>query len=114
MRAPEYDPKMDLVAVAPDRRLAAYCTCTVHTQENERTGKREGSTDPVATHPDSQRLGLARALLLTGLALLKARGMETVRLGTSGENVAMQRAAEAAGFRIESTVLWLRIVPDYL
>ncbi len=108
MHAPEYDPTMDLVAVAPDGRLAAYCTCTVHAAENERTGKREGSTDPVATHPAFQRLGLARALLLTGLALLKARGMETGWLGTSGANVGMQRAAEAAGFRVETIVLWFQ------
>jgi GNAT superfamily N-acetyltransferase len=68
--------------------------------------RNEGYTDPVATHPAFQRRGLARALLLTGLCLLKQRGVNTVVLGTSSENVAMQQVANSVGFRVQSTMLW--------
>lgn len=106
MRALEYDPALDLLAVAPDGRLAAYCMCSISQEENRRSGRNEGSTDPVATHPDFQGQGLAKALLLTGLHRLKQRGIETAVLGTSSENVAMQRVAQAVGFRVKTTTLW--------
>ena len=106
MRVPDYDLELDLLAVAPDGRLAAYCMVSISQEENLRTGRNEGYTDPVATHPDFQRRGLAKALLLTGLHTLQQRGMDMALLGTSGDNVAMQRTAEAVGFRVQSTTLW--------
>ena len=60
----------------------------------------------MATHPEYQGRGLAKALLLTGLRLLRERGLETALMGTSSENEKMQRAAEAVGFRVESTRVW--------
>jgi len=106
MQTPEYDPALDLVAIAPDGRLAAYCMCHISQEENARTGRNEGWTDPVATHPDFQRRGLARALLLTGLHLLKQRGVETAVMGTGGENVAMQDTARSVGFDVQWRKFW--------
>jgi ribosomal protein S18 acetylase RimI-like enzyme len=106
MHTPEYDPELDLVAVAPDGALAAYCFCQISQQENARTGRNEGYTDPVATHPNFQRRGLARALLLTGLHLLKQKGAQFAALGTSSENIAMQHTATSVGFGVQSTRLW--------
>jgi ribosomal protein S18 acetylase RimI-like enzyme len=100
MNTSEYYPSLDLVAIAPDRTIAAYCTCSAN-EENK-----EGSTDTVATHPRFQRMGLARALLLTGLQLLKERGIEMAGLGTSGDNIAMQKTAESVGFVTKYRVLW--------
>lgn len=99
MNSSEYDPSLDLVVIAPDDSIAAYCTCSVNANG-------EGYTDPVATHPRFQRLGLAKALLLKGMQLLKERGMESASLGTSGTNIAMQKTAEAVGFRLEHKTLW--------
>ena len=56
--------------------------------------------------PDFQQQGLARALLLTGFHKLKQRGIDTAVLGTSSENIAMQRTAQAVGFRVQFTKLW--------
>lgn len=100
MNTSEYDPSLDLLVVAPDGIVAAYCTCSVNDQT------KVGFTDPVATHPHYQRKGLARALLLTGMKLLKERGMESAHLGTSGDNIAMQRTAESVGFLVEYRTLW--------
>jgi mycothiol synthase len=106
MRSPEYDPVLDLVVIAPDDRFAAYCTCSIQSVENKRYGMKIGHTDPVAVHPDFQRQGLARALLLKGVQLLKDRGMDMAKLSTSSDNLAMQRAAESAGFRVYSKRIW--------
>lgn len=106
MRAPEYDPELDLVVVAPDGTLATYVFCSISQEENALTGRRDGYTDPVATHPAFQRRGLTRALLLTGLRLLKERGVETARLGTGSWNTAMQQTAKSVGFRVQSTTIF--------
>ena len=100
MNSSEYDPSLDLVVVASDETIAAYCSCSVN--ETEETG----DTDPVAVHPRFQRMGLARALLLRGMQLLKERGMMSAHLGTSGDNIAMQKTAESVGFTLEYTNLW--------
>ncbi len=101
-----YDPEGDLVAVAPDGRLAAYTMASMSPTENAISGRMDGFTDPVATHPDFRRLGLAKALLLTGCSHLKARGATRARLGTNSGNVGMRAAAESAGYRVESKLLW--------
>lgn len=106
MRTPDYDPDLDLVAVAPDGRLAAYCFCGISREDNARTGRNEGFTDPVATHPDFQRRGLARALLLTGMRLLHERGADWAVLSTLGDNIAMQRTAGAVGFQVAWESQW--------
>jgi ribosomal protein S18 acetylase RimI-like enzyme len=113
MRAPDYIPALDLIVVAPGNRFAAYSTCFILTAENKRSGMQIGHTDPVAVHPDFQRQGLARALLLKGAHLLKDRGMDMAMLSTSSDNYAMQRAAESAGFRVYSKRIWFsKTIPD--
>jgi ribosomal protein S18 acetylase RimI-like enzyme len=106
MRIPDYIPELDLVAVAPDGTLAAFCVCQISQSDNERSGRLEGRTDPVATHPDYRRRGLAKALLLTGLGLLKERGMDTARLSTNGDNTSMIHTAKQVGFSISSAIYW--------
>ncbi|MBN2147921.1 MAG: GNAT family N-acetyltransferase [Anaerolineales bacterium] len=104
---PDYIPELDLVAVAPDGELAAFCVCQIFPDDSPRAGgNREGWTDPLGTHPAYRRRGLAKALILTGMCLLKKRGMDTAILGTSSENTAMQRTAQVIGFRAISNTLW--------
>lgn len=102
MQVPGYDPDLDLLAVAPNGKLAAFCVCQVDPASE---GK-EGFTDPIGTFPDYQRQGLARSLLLEGLRRLKSRGVEVVRLSTTSENLAMLKTAESVGFNVERTKLW--------
>ncbi len=100
MNTSEYELSLDLVAVAPDGTIAANCICSVN--ELEKTG----ATDPVATHPHYQGLGLARALLARGMQLLKERGMSSAHFTTSGDNLAMQKAGASAGFTVEHKTIW--------
>ncbi len=107
MRSPDYDPGLDLAAVAPDGSLAAYCFCAIYREENRLSGRNEGVTDPLATHPTHRGRGLAQALLCAGMSLLRARGAEIAALGTSSDNPAMRAAAEAVSYRVESERVWL-------
>ena len=100
MKTSEYDQSLDLLVIAPNETVAAYCSCAV----NEET--KVGNTDPVATHPNYQHMGLARALLLTGMRLLKERGMKSAHLGTSGNNIPMQKTAASVGFTVEYKTIW--------
>jgi ribosomal protein S18 acetylase RimI-like enzyme len=98
MHVPGYEQDLDLLAVAPDGELAAFCVC----------GFENGLayTDPIGTHPKYRKLGLGKALVTAGLQALQARGAQEVKLGTSSQNLAMQRLAETLGFEVVSEKLW--------
>jgi len=100
MSTSEYDSSLDLVVIAPDGSIAGNCICSVNEKE------KKGFTDPISIHPKFQGIGLARALLLTGMRLLKERGMDSARLGTSGYNTTMQKTAQSVGFTIEYKTIW--------
>ncbi|MCL4261790.1 MAG: GNAT family N-acetyltransferase [Anaerolineae bacterium] len=99
--APHYLPEMDLVVVAPNSELAAFCVCGFDDPD-----KKVGYTDPIGTHPHFQRMGLASAIVSTGLQMLQNAGAVRAELGTSSENVAMQKLAEKLGFVCISEKLW--------
>jgi ribosomal protein S18 acetylase RimI-like enzyme len=100
MNTSEYDPSLDLLVIAPDGMIAAYCSCSINDQT------KIGFTDPIAVHPKYQRKGLARALLLKGMQLLKECGMAYAHLGTSRNNIAMQKTAESVRFKVEYKTIW--------
>ncbi len=106
MSAPDYIPELDLVAVAPNGELAAFCVCQIFPDDSPRAGgQKEGWTDPIGTHPAYRQLGLARALMLAGMQRLKDRGIDTALMGTSSDNLAMQHTAESVGFRMAARTL---------
>ena len=101
MCAPEYAPDLDLVAVAPNGDLSAFCICGFDEGDDQ-----TGYTDPIGTHPRYQRLGLGKAIVSAGLRALKERGATVAKLGTSSENLSMQKLAERLGFTCISESLW--------
>jgi GNAT superfamily N-acetyltransferase len=60
-RAPLYRRDLDLVAVAPDGELAAFCTLWFDDIS------RMAAFEPVGAHPDHQRRGLGKAVMAEGL-----------------------------------------------
>lgn len=99
MESAEYIPELDLVAVAPDGTLAAFCLCWIDHEESSRSGRSEGWTDPLGTRPAFRRKGLARAIVLEGLRRLRAYGADAAILGVSSANTAALRLYESLGFR---------------
>jgi ribosomal protein S18 acetylase RimI-like enzyme len=105
MRDPEYRADLDLVVVAPDGTLAAFCQASIDLEENRRNGTRQGWTDPIGTSPAFRRMGLARAVTLAALHRLKDRAMAVALLGTASDNVGAYRLYESLGFRTISRIL---------
>jgi mycothiol synthase len=101
MRAPQYIPDLDFVAVAPNDDLSAFCICGLREGDNK-----IGFTDPIGTHPNYQRLGLGKAIVSAGLRALQERGATVAELGTSSTNIPMQKLAERMGFVCFSESLW--------
>ncbi|MHA1354903.1 MAG: GNAT family N-acetyltransferase [Candidatus Heimdallarchaeota archaeon] len=64
-KASFYNPDLDLVIVAPDDTFAAFCTIRL---ESERI---IAEFEPVGTHPNHRKLGLAKAVMLEGLKRLE-------------------------------------------
>jgi ribosomal protein S18 acetylase RimI-like enzyme len=101
MRAPNYVPELDLVVLAPNRELCAFCICRFEEGDDH-----TGYTDPIGTHLCYKRMGLGKALLSAGLRSIQQRGAIIAKLGTSSENIPMQKLAERVGFVCVSENLW--------
>lgn len=106
MRTPGYDPSLDLFIESSSGEPVAFCICSIAEDENERDGTKNGYTDPIGVHPRYQGQGLGKAILAAGLSALRNRQLERAKLGTSSENISMQRLAQALGFQMVSEQLW--------
>ncbi len=73
-RAPDYHPDLDLVIAAPD---GAYAACCIVWYDGP---NRIGHVEPMGTHPEHRRLGLARTIMLEGIRRLRALGARRVPL----------------------------------
>jgi len=78
-RVPIYRRDLDIVAVAPDRELAAFCTvwfdditCTA-------------VFEPVGTHPNHQKRGLGKAVMSEGLRRAQKLGATLATVGSYGK-----------------------------
>jgi ribosomal protein S18 acetylase RimI-like enzyme len=91
MQSPAYDSALDLVAVAPDGRLAAFALVWIDPLSET------GEFEPVGTAPEFRRLGLGKALLLEGFRRMQARGMERAFVIVEGEDAAAVELYRSAG-----------------
>ena len=105
MHAACFRAALDLVAVAPDGSFAAY----VGVPYDE--ANRCGIFEPVCTHPDHLRRGLARTLMFEGLQRLRALGATDVYVGT-GDMIAANRLYDSIGFtEAYKGYEWLKVLP---
>ena len=100
MQSPVYDRERDLVAITPDGRVAGFAMFWPDTALSL------AQFEPVGVDPDFQRLGIARALIATGLELLAARGIRRARVMTNGSNAAAIACYLACGFEVVDHVAW--------
>ena len=88
---PHYAPERDRVVIAPDGSVAAFTTAWWDPVAHV------GELEPVGTHPDHRRRGLARAVCLAALSQLARLGARYVVINTSRSNVAAEGLYEGLG-----------------
>ncbi len=97
--SPNYDKEQDLVSIAPDGTWAAFCFCTIYSEDNMMRNRKEGWVDMLGTRRGFRKMGLGTAMLLAGMYKLKQDGMDTAVLGVDADNpTGALRLYEAVGF----------------
>lgn len=99
MSAPGYQAEREQVVIAPDGRFAAFTLLGIDEQN------KLGIFEPVGTHRDFQRRGLARALMLHGLHQMKAQGMERAIVLYDVTNHPAEKLYHSMGFQQVYTTL---------
>jgi ribosomal protein S18 acetylase RimI-like enzyme len=74
-----YRAELDCIAVAPDDSFASYALAWLD------GANATGILEPVGTHPDHRRRGLARAVCLEALRRLRAAGAERAFVSSRGD-----------------------------
>ena len=105
LSCPEYRSDLDLVAVAPDGRLAAFCVCWLG-EDSE--GRLWGQVEPMGVHEDYRKLGLGLAILSEGLQRLHQCGAESVYVETDKHRNAALGLYGVVGFRVIRDILVYR------
>ncbi len=103
--SPSYRRDLELVAEAPDGSLAALIGM-IYEEANQ-----FGLFEPVCTHPDHIRKGLASALMFEGMHRVKALGAVEVYVAT-GDMVPANRLYESVGFtEVYQGYIWRKLLP---
>lgn len=101
LRTPHYRSDLDLVAVAPDGRLAAFCIGWALPDHSET------QVEPLGVHPDFQHLGLGRALVLESLRRMRNLGARLAHVETYSVNDPARSLYESIGFQLARAPLTL-------
>ncbi len=99
MRSPVYRPELDIVAIAPDGMVVAFCQGWLD------FANQVGLFEPVGTHPDYRGLGLGKAVLAEGMRRMVAYGMRSAIVCADHDNLPAQRLYQASGFQLERRLL---------
>ena len=102
LQMPQYRPELDLLTVAPDGRLAAFCIGWLHPQQPL------ARVEPMGVHPDYHRLGLGKAILTSLLQRLHARNVHFVSLHTTADNEPAINLYRSMGFQKQYTMVSYR------
>jgi ribosomal protein S18 acetylase RimI-like enzyme len=104
MRAWPYRSDLDCIAVAPDGRVTSYCLAWL----DERN--RAGELEPVGTHADFRRRGLAAAVCAFALRRLREEGAELAVVYARGDASypVAKLLYESLGFRWHARTITFR------
>jgi ribosomal protein S18 acetylase RimI-like enzyme len=91
LQAPTNRRDLNVVAVAPNGTFASFAIVWLDEANDI------GAFEPVGTHPDYRRRGLAKAVLCEGLRRLRALGATVAYVGC-GTGAAVTRLYESTGF----------------
>ncbi len=100
MTAPNYDPRLDMLVEAEDGTLVANALCWA----DDSSGV--GVFEPVGTHAQYRKRGLAKLAMREALRRIQERGLKTGRVGTTHFNRPAIGAYSGAGFELFDRARW--------
>ncbi|VXD13587.1 GCN5-related N-acetyltransferase [Planktothrix serta PCC 8927] len=77
---PNYQPELDLVAIAPNGTFAAFCKCQLNSDQI-------GWIEWLGTRRTFRKLGLGKTILLAGLSQLQKAGVTTAKLSVDADSL---------------------------
>jgi mycothiol synthase len=92
-----YDPRLDLVAVAPDGAFGSYCICWFD------PGSGTGLFEPLGTRTTYRGEGFGKSVMYEGLRRLRELGAHTAFVIAFHDNNAARRLYESVGFETVNT-----------
>lgn len=103
--APLYQEHLDICSVHLEKQVASFCTIW----HDEKSGV--AYYEPVGTHPEHQRLGLGKAVLLEGLRRLEKIGAKRAFVGSWGPT--RQAFYHSAGFKtFDAYRPWVKVIKN--
>jgi ribosomal protein S18 acetylase RimI-like enzyme len=93
----DYVPELDLIVVTPDDKPVAFAIGWMYGTDAQ--------VEPIGVHPDYQKLGLGRALLLEELQRMHAGGAERVHIESYTDNDPARGLYESVGFEVKHRLL---------
>ena len=87
-----YQEDLDIVAIDPDDKFAAFCTARIDPLS------KIAELEPVGTHPDHRKLGLARAVICESLKRLENYKPSAVVILGAAPTYGARRLYESVGF----------------
>ena len=94
MQLPSYQTDLDIVVEAPDGSFAATGNCWLDEVN------KVGIFEPVSTHPEHRRKGLARALMFYGMNQLREWGANAATVCSASHNPTAKSLYESCGMEI--------------
>lgn len=98
MESPGYDPERELVVVAPSGQFAAFAVMWFDALNGS------GLFEPVGTHADFRRLGLASAILAAGMQRMRRAGLDTAMVMYEDTNESSGPLYRSMGFEPTWTI----------
>lgn len=98
MEAPDYNPALDVVVVAPDETFSAFAMCWVDQVTDS------GIFEPVGTRKSEQRKGLGKAALWEGLRRMQQCGVHEAHVLTWASDEGNIAFYQAAGFTLVNRI----------
>ena len=109
IESPDFQPELSVVAFDGDE-IAGAVLNAIYAEENAALGMARGWLDSVFTRRPWRRRGLAKALIVRSLHLLRSRGLDVAVLGVDAENPSGALGLyESVGFvEVERSAAWQR------
>ncbi|MHA2240033.1 MAG: GNAT family N-acetyltransferase [Candidatus Thorarchaeota archaeon] len=95
-----YNPELDLVAVDPNGNFAAFCTVRIDPIS------KMAELEPVGTHPDYRKLGLAKAIICEALRRAREYHPSVMVILGAAPIEGATRLYDSIGFSREDVHLW--------